>query len=72
MENETQLSARTRFLHRFKSPVVWCSLAAVIGFVAKSIWGKNIDESLDGFLNVFLPFMAALGIMNNPTDPDKI
>ena len=54
--------------NRFKSWALWTSLAALVVFCAKEFAGVDIQETVDGLLNVLLPVLVAFGIINNPTD----
>lgn len=58
--------------NRFKSWALWVSIAALIVFVVKTFWKIDIGETVDGFMNVLLPVVVGFGIVNNPTDPDKL
>lgn len=57
-------------MKRFKSWALWVSLAALIGFCVKTFFGFDIDETLNGFLDVLLPVLVAFGVVNNPTDSE--
>ena len=57
--------------NRFKSPALWTSLAALIAFCAKEFAGIDIDETVNGLLNVLLPVLVAFGVLNNPTSQDS-
>lgn len=57
-------------MSRFKSWALWLSLASLIVFCVKQIWGLDISETMSGFLDVLLPVLTAFGIVNNPTDKD--
>ena len=57
-------------LSRFKSPVVWATLAALIAFISKEWLGFEIP-SWDKFVELLLAFLIAFGIVNNPTDHKK-
>lgn len=54
--------------NRFKSWALWTSIAALVVFCVKEFAGVDISNTVDGFLNVLLPVLVALGIINNPTD----
>jgi uncharacterized membrane protein len=54
-------------LERFKSPVVWTTLAALIAFVTKKWFGFEIP-SFNEFVELLLAALIAFGIVNNPTD----
>lgn len=54
--------------NRFKSWALWLSVAALIVYVVKTIWGLDLSEQVNGFLDVLLPVLVAFGIVNNPTD----
>lgn len=58
--------------NRFKSWALWTSIAALIVFCVKTFCGIDINNTMDGFLNVLLPVLTAFGIVNNPTDKDHI
>ena len=58
-------------LNRFKSWAVWLSIAALIVFCVKEFAGIDISATVDGFMNVLLPVLVGLGILNNPTDHTK-
>ena len=57
-------------LSRFKSWAVWLSIAALVVFCVKEFAGMDISNTVDGFMNVLLPFLVAFGIVNNPTDKE--
>ena len=57
---------------RWKSPALWTSLAALVAFCVKEFAGVDIDRQVDGFLNVLLPVLVAFGVVNNPTNADKL
>lgn len=59
---------------RWKSPVVWTSLAALLFFVLKT-WGllewMGLDKnSFDELISLILAALAAFGVLNNPTDKE--
>ena len=54
--------------NRFKSWALWVSVAALIVYVIKTVWGLDIGPQVSGFLDVLLPVLVAFGIVNNPTD----
>lgn len=45
---------------------LWVSLAALVAYVARTIFHVDIVEWLDGFMAVLLPVLIAFGIVNNP------
>lgn len=57
--------------NRFKSWALWLSVAALVVYVIKTIWGLDISEQVNGFLDVLLPVLVAFGIVNNPTDREN-
>ncbi len=60
------------FFKRFKSWALWLSLAALVVFCVKSIFGTDISEPVNDFMNILLPVLVAFGIVNNPTDKKSI
>lgn len=58
--------------NRFKSWALWLSIAALIVFCVKEFANIDISETVDGLMNVLLPVLVGFGIINNPTDPEKM
>ena len=52
---------------RWKSPVVWTTLAALVFFVVKNFAGFEIPH-WDAFVELLIGTGIAVGILNNPTD----
>ena len=52
---------------RFKSPVLWTALIALIVFVLKT-WCKIEIEGVDEFTELLLAVLIAFGVCNNPTN----
>ena len=69
---EIQSNKRTKFLHRFKSWTVWLAIGNVIIFAAREIFHIDLGDVVNGTLNVIHALCIALGVLNNPTDPDNI
>ena len=55
---------------RWKSPVAWSALAALLFFVAKTWFGFEIP-GWDQFISLIIAAGVALGIFNNPERQDK-
>lgn len=58
--------------NRFKSWNLWLSLAALVIFCVKEFAGVDISATVNGLMDVLLPVLIALGIINNPTDKSHI
>lgn len=58
--------------NRFKSWALWVSIAALVVFCVKTFAKIDISETVNGFMDVLLPVLVALGIVNNPTDKDNL
>jgi uncharacterized membrane protein len=58
--------------NRFKSWALWLAVAALVVFCVKQFWGLDWGEAMNGLLNVLLPVLVGFGIINNPTDANKI
>jgi len=56
----------------WKSWALWLAIVALIVFLVKEFTGLDISDSADGFLNVLLPVLVMLGIVNNPTNKTGI
>lgn len=55
----------------YKSWALWVSIAALIAYVVKGIWGKDIAPWLNGLMDVLLPVLVGFGIVNNPNAADS-
>lgn len=57
---------------RWKSPVVWTSLGALVFFVLKTWglldWTGLTKDSYDELISLVLAALTAFGVLNNPTD----
>ena len=58
--------------NRFKSWALWTSIAALVVWCVKEFAGIDISPDMNSFLNVALPVVVSLGIINNPTDGENI
>ena len=58
--------------NRFKSWALWLAVAALVIFCVKEFGGIDISETVNGLMNVLLPVLVLLGIINNPTDKKNI
>ena len=58
--------------NRFKSWTLWTSIAALVVWCVKEFGGIDISSDMNAFLNVALPVVVSLGIINNPTDGENI
>lgn len=56
----------------YQSWAVWLSIAALIVYCAKLIFRLDIEATVNNLMDVLLPIMVALGIVNNPTDSEHI
>lgn len=52
---------------RWRSPVAWSALAALLFFVAKTWFGFDIP-GWDQFISLLIAVGVAFGIFNNPTE----
>lgn len=67
--NQNQTNAKQ---NRFKSWALWLSIAALIVYVVKTIWGIDLGKTVDDFMGYLLPVLIGFGIVNNPTDKKAI
>lgn len=56
---------------RWKSPILWAAVFGLIYFVAKEWCGFEIP-GWDTFVSLVTAGLVAIGIINNPSDADKI
>lgn len=52
---------------RFKSPVLWTALIALVVFVLKT-WCRAEIEGIDEFTELLLAVLIAFGVCNDPTN----
>ena len=57
--------------NRFKSWPLWLAVAALAVFCVKTFAGVDISPTVNGLMNVLLPVLVGLGIINNPSDSEK-
>lgn len=50
----------------YRSWVVWLSMAALITYCVRLFFKLDVGPVVDGLMNVLLPVLMALGIVNNP------
>lgn len=61
---------------RYKSKVLWLAIAALLGFILKQ-WnlfdaiGLNMD-SYNTLVDLILAVAIAAGVINNPTDKERL
>lgn len=60
-----------KILSRFKSWALWLSIAALVVFCVKEFAGIDIEDTVDGLMNILLPILVTFGIVNNPTDREN-
>jgi uncharacterized membrane protein len=57
--------------NRFKSWPLWTAIFALIVFCSKMYFHYEIPGA-DQLINLILPVVVGFGIINNPTDPNKL
>ena len=58
--------------NRLKSWALWTAIAALIVFCTKELMGIDLEETVNGFLDVLLPVLVGFGIINDPTSKDTL
>lgn len=58
--------------NRFKSPVLWASLAAQLlsMLVLVGAIDTGVSEAVEAVIAAVLQLLAAFGVLNNPTNPN--
>ena len=51
----------------YRSWAVWLAMAALITYCVRLFFKLDVGPVVDGMMNVLLPVLMALGIVNNPT-----
>ena len=57
--------------NRLKSWPLWVSIVALVVYATKTYLGYEIP-GVDRMLELILPVVVGFGIVNNPTDPNKL
>ena len=55
-----------------KSWALWLSISALIVFCVKEFTGADINDTINGLLNVLLPVLIGFGVVNNPNSRTKV
>ena len=58
--------------NRFKSWALWTAIAALIVFCVKEFVGLDVSKQVSEFMDVLLPVVVGLGIINNPNNPNSL
>ena len=58
--------------NRLQSWALWTAIGALITFCLKEFFSIDLDEKIDGLLNVLLPVLVGFGIINDPTSKDHL
>ena len=54
--------------NRWKSWALWTSMAALAVWVVKTVWKLDIAEEVNQAMNLILPVVIGLGLINDPTN----
>lgn len=57
---------------RLKSWPMWVSLATLVGVAIKTVTGEDYIPVINELITYIGPVVIALGIVNNPNNPDGI
>ena len=55
----------------YKSWALWMSIAALIVYVCKTVCKIDIEDWVNGLMDVLLPVMIRLGLINNPNEKTR-
>jgi uncharacterized membrane protein len=58
--------------NRLRSWMLWTSIAALVVFCVKEFAGIDIAPTADQLLDLLLPILVALGIVNDPTSKQTL
>lgn len=69
-----QLKGANMEQNRFKSPVLWSSLAAQLLsiLVLLGVIDTGLSEPINGVVGAVLQLLAAFGVVNNPTNKSGV
>ena len=57
---------------RLKSLALWFAVGSLAVMVVKEFSGMDISENVENIMNAVLPVLVGFGIINNPTDAQKV
>ena len=55
----------------YKSWALWMSIAALIVYVCKTVCKIDIEDWVNGLMDVLLPVMIGFGLVNNPNEKTR-
>ena len=55
----------------YKSWALWMSIAALIVYVCKTVCKIDIEDWVNGLMDVLLPVMIGFGLINNPNEQTR-
>ena len=55
----------------YKSWALWMSIAALIVYVCKTVCKIDIEDWVNGLMDVLLPVMIGFGLINNPNEKKR-
>ena len=55
----------------YKSWALWMSIAALIVYVCKTVCKIDIEDWVNGLMDVLLPVMIGFGLINNPNEKTR-
>ena len=55
----------------YKSWALWMSIAALIIYVCKTVCKIDIEDWVNGLMDVLLPVMIGFGLINNPNEKKR-
>ena len=55
----------------YKSWALWMSIAALIIYVCKTVCKIDIEDWVNGLMDVLLPVMIGFGLINNPNEKTR-
>ena len=57
---------------RLKSWALWLAVGSLAVMVVKEFSGMDISGNVENIMNAVLPVLVGFGIINNPTDAQKV
>ena len=55
----------------YKSWALWMSVAALIVYVCKTVCKIDIEDWVNGLMDVLLPVMIGFGLISNPNEKKR-
>jgi Bacteriophage holin. len=72
IENIVQVAKSHDSQPKYKSWLLWASIASLVVIFIRLFYGSNYSDFTDNLINVVMAVLSAVGIINNPNSKTTI